>query len=180
MRLLRHRAIFFVLVSFNAAGQETAESGRWPGAGHVGIRAGIGGSTATPGVDVGNVGVKILVTNSIALSFDLGLQIGASSGVSFANFGIDGAASFYLGDTSKNIRPYIPVVVGLGIVGNNFGRNSGAFQFAFGGGFGAEYWFSRNFSLAADLVLRAGFTNFNPVTVDIRTLTPGLHATFYF
>ncbi len=173
---------FAVVVSLFAlaAFAQEGDGGRWPGSGHIGIRAGVGGSTATPGIDVGNVGIKILATDNIAVSLDLGLQIGAVSGFSFANFGIDAAASFYLGDTSKNLRPYVPVVVGLGLVGNSFNRTGGSFQLAFGGGFGAEYWFSRSFSLAADLVLRIGFPSFNPVAVEIRTLTPGIHATFYF
>jgi hypothetical protein len=172
-----------VLASSAALAQEGDGGGRWPGAGHLGLRAGIGGSTATPGIDVGNVGIKYLATDKIAVSADLGLRIAASNSSSFADFAVDVAASFYLGDTGKNLRPYIPLVVGLGVVGqsNNFGgRGAGTFQLAFGGGVGAEYWFSQNFSIAADLVLRVGFANFNPLVVEIATLTPGVHATFYF
>ncbi len=173
-------AVFMLIISSVAYGQDT-EAGRWPGAGHIGVRAGLGGSTATPGIDVGNVGIKVIATENIAVSIDLGLRIFTASFGSYADFGLDAAGSFYLGDSSKNLRPYIPVVVGLGVVGGNAaGRGAGTFQLAIGGGFGAEYFFSRNFSLAADLVLRIGFQSFNPLAVEIRTLTPGVHATYYF
>jgi len=159
-----------------------------PGAGTFGIRAGLGGSTATPGIDIGNVGAKFLVTDSIGLSVGVGFGLTSASGYSRAAFAADGVVSFYLRARPASLRPYVPVLFGVGFssgrtqpVSTVYEDPGGSFSLALGGGIGAEYWFSPSFSVAADLVVRLSATNFNSsLSIGINTLTPGVHATYWF
>jgi hypothetical protein len=166
---------------------------RWPGAHAFGLRAGLGGGTATPGVDVGNVGVKFLLTDSIALSGDFGIGLSSGGGASSASFAVDAVASIYFRGIEHDLRPYIPLLFGLGFGSQqaqpvysatglllNPGQNTGSFQVALGGGIGAEYFFAKSFSLAADLLVRLLVTSSQPLTFNIGTLTPGIHATYWF
>ncbi len=170
----------------------TSPSAPPPGAGSFGIRAGFGGSTATPGIDVGNVGAKFLFTDSIGLSVDVGLGLTAASGYSQASFAADGVLSFYLRDRRSSLRPYVPVLFGIGFTNRSQEQTTatgtvtvtngplGSVSFALGGGIAAEYWFSPSFSVAAELMLRLSIGNFNAVAFDLSTLTPGIHATYWF
>lgn len=161
----------------------SSQDDRWPGAKTFGIRAGFGGSTDTPGINVGNVGLKVLLTDSLALKADLGLGIVSSAHDSSSTFALDAGLDIYLGDEHRSLRPYIPLFFGLGVVNNNGnnGLNNGSqFQIALGAGFGAEYFFAKQFSVSAELVLGIHFVDFDPVTVAIGTATPGVFATYYF
>jgi hypothetical protein len=160
----------------------------WPGAGTFGLRIGWGGGTATAGIDVGNVGVKYLINDHLGLSVDLGLGLTASRLGSGASFALDGGVMFYLRSPAVALRPYFPLMLGLGIVGGNPAPSTtgierpgySTFQLAFAGGIGAEYWFSKHFSVAGELLLRLQMSNFDPVIVNLGTLAPGIHASFYF
>jgi hypothetical protein len=164
-----------------------------PGAGSFGIRAGLGGSTATPGIDVGNVGAKFMVTDGIVISFDVGLGLTTSSGYSQASFAADAVLGLYLRSRPASLRPYVPILFGVGFasrtqqqlmqVGSTVypvNTQTGGFSLAIGGGIGAEYWFSPSFSVAAELLLRLAATSLDPIAVQIGTLTPGVHATYWF
>ena len=161
----------------------SSQADRWPGAKSFGIRAGYGGSTATPGIDVGNVGIKVLLTDSLALDADLGLGIISSAHDSSSTFALDAGLDIYLGDAHRSLRPFIPLFFGLGVVNGTLAGDFGGgsqFQLALGGGFGAEYFFAKQFSVSAELLLGIHFIDFDPVTVAIGTVTPGVFATYYF
>ncbi|MBL8953030.1 MAG: hypothetical protein JNK82_19790 [Myxococcaceae bacterium] len=161
-----------------------------PGAGAFGIRAGFGGGTATPGIEIGNVGAKFLVTDGISLAVDVGLGLTAASNYSQASFAADAVLGFYLRPRPASMRPYVPVLFGLGFSSRTTQTTTGGevvvdprvggISVALGGGIGAEYWFSPSFSVAAELVLRISFGNFSAIAFNISTLTPGIHATYWF
>jgi hypothetical protein len=175
----------------NVSAPVVSES-RWPGAHAFGIRAGLGGGTATPGIDVGNVGVKFLLTDSLALSGDFGIGLSSGNGESSASFAVDAVMSIYFRGIEHDLRPYIPLLFGLGFGSRqaapvysstglllNGTEMTSSFQLALGGGIGAEYFFAKSFSLAADLLVRLVVSS-TPITFGIGTLTPGIHATYWF
>lgn len=179
-----------------AAPAGSREEYRWPGAHAFGIRAGLGGSTGTPGINVGNVGIKFLLTDNLALSADFGLGLSTGGGVygggASASFALDGLLAIYLRDAGQALRPYVPLLFGLGfsqvsqpiynsagqVIGQ--GTSTGSFSLAAGAGIGAEYFLARNFSLAADLMIVLHIASVAPVGISIGTVTPGVHATYYF
>lgn len=170
------------LPGFTATAPAEEES-RWPGAGAFGLRAGLGGGTGTGGIEAGNLGITYLVTDSLGLSVDLGLGLSTGGFGGTASFALDGALLFYFRDTAHAFRPYVPVLLGLGF---ELGRATsttaarGNFQLALGAGLGAEYWFSKHFSLAAELMVRVQFGSFDPLQVSFGTLTPGVRGTWFF
>ncbi len=164
-----------------------------PGAGSFGIRAGFGGSTATPGIDVGNVGMKLMVTDGMSLGLDVGVGLTAASGYSQASFAADAVLGIFLRPRGASLRPYVPLLFGVGFASRaqqqtvpvgtttvTTTQTAGGISFAIGGGIGAEYWFAPSFSVAAELLLRLVATNLDPIAVSIGTLTPGIHATYWF
>lgn len=162
---------------------------RWPGSPRFGLRTGLTGSTATPGIDVGNVGIKTLLNDQVGLTVDLGLGISAGSNASAASFALGAGMLLYLQDTNRSLRPYIPVNLSFGVVSasaststafGNFSSSSSTFQLAVSGGLGAEYFFSRQFSLSGEVVLKFHFRSFDPMLLNISTFAPGVHATYYF
>ncbi len=166
-----------------------AEENRWPGAHTFGLRAGLGGGTATAGVEAGNVGVTYLLSDSLALNADLGLGLSASNGGGTATMAIDGLLAIYLGEPVRSLRVYVPLLFGVGIDSRPAVSSyatattpaaEGVFQLALGAGVGAEYWFSKHFSFGAELMLRLLLANLDPLLVHLGTLTPGLRATYYF
>lgn len=163
----------------------TESGGVWPGAGTFGLRIGWGGGTATAGMDIGNFGIEYLINDHLGLTVDLGLGLVASKLGSGASFALDGGVLFYLRQPGVSLRPYIPLMVGLGIVGGNPYNSTanayyGGFQFAFAAGVGAEFWFSKQFSVAGEVLLRLQMSNFDPVVINFGTLAPGIHGSFYF
>lgn len=170
------------------APQVMEEPSRWPGPRTFGLRAGIGGGTATAGVDAGNIGVTYLINDSMALSADLGLGLTATSGGGGANMALSALMAFYLGEPVKSLRIYVPLLFGVGIDSSatssrsstSVTTGSGVFQLALGSGIGAEYWLSKHFSFGAELMLRLMLSNFDPLVVHLGTLAPGVRATYYF
>lgn len=167
------------------------EPSLWPGNGTFGIRVGWDGGTGTGGISVGNVGLKYLLNDNFALAFDLGVGISGSRTGSGASFAVDGGVLIYLRTPGVSLRPYFPLMLGVGILNSSAtpttttpvdGRVYGYsyFHLAFAGGFGAEFWLHRNFSLAGELLLRLQMSSFDPVVVSFGTIAPGIHATFYF
>lgn len=162
-----------------------AEPVLWPGAGSFGLRVGWDGGTASGGVNVGNVGLKYLINDSLALSVDLGLGISASRVASGASFALDGGVMFYLRSPAAVLRPYFPLLAGVGLINSNSTNPTtpfsvSTFTMAIAGGFGAEFWIARYFSVAGELLVRLNISNFDPVVVSFGTFAPGIHATFYF
>jgi hypothetical protein len=169
----------------SAEAQLPEEPSRWPGPKTFGLRAGIGGGTATAGVDAGNIGVTWLINDSMALSADLGLGLTATSTGGGANMALSALMAFYLGEPIKSLRIYVPVLFGVGIDSAASGRSTttvseGVFQLALGSGIGAEYWLSKHFSFGAELMVRLMLSNFDPLVVHLGTLAPGVRATYYF
>lgn len=158
----------------------------WPGAGTFGLRIGWDGGTASGGVNVGNVGLKYLINDNLGLTVDLGLGITASRIANGASFALDGGVMFYLRSPAAALRPYFPLIAGVGLINSNSGASNpvpystSTFNFAFAGGFGAEFWIARYFSIAGELLVRLNISNFDPVVVGFGTFAPGIHATFYF
>ena len=160
----------------------------WPGNGSFGLRVGWGGGTATAGVDVGNVGLKYLINDNLALVADVGLGITGSRIGSGASFALDGGVLIYLRTPGVALRPYFPIMGGVGLINTQsvpMGVNDrvysySSFHLAFAAGVGAEFWLARWFSVAGELLLRLQVSNFDPVVVEFGTLSPGIHATFYF
>ena len=159
----------------------------WPGSPKVGIRAGVAGSTGTAGIDAGNVGLKALLSDKVALVVDFGLNIQASGSATSASFALGRGANLYLNEPTSSLRPYIPVFLGFGVIGTpaiqtQFGTIGGdqVFQMGLGAGLGAEYFVSKQFSISADLIMGVTFTRFDPFTVKIATVTPGVQVAYYF
>lgn len=167
-----------------------------PGAGAFGIRAGFGGSTATPGIDVGNVGAKVFLTDTLALSADLGIGLLTGAGYSEATFAVDAVVGIYLRSRMVSVRPYVPLLVGLGFAstrsplsgsgtgaipgGSSAVSARGGLSLAAGAGIGAEYWFTPSFSCAAELMFRLEAVSLDPLVMQLGTVTPGIHATYWF
>lgn len=126
-----------------------------------------------------DVGLKIVVTESIAILVDGGLRIPFTTG-STVGFNVGVGIQGYLRDGAP-LRPYIGGRLGVSretwsLLG--FAASRGvAMDIGVGGG--AEYWFSKSFSLAGQAML-AFYYYFQPQGAILTTLSPGVAATFYF
>lgn len=181
------RKLFVLAGSLVMASSAWSQESPWPGSPKMGVRAGVAGSTGTAGIDVGNVGMKVLLNDQMALVVDFGLRIDSSSNASQAAFALGGGLNLYLNDTLSALRPYVPVFLGFGVanspgISTPLGTLGGSqsFQLGLGGGLGVEYFVSKNFSVSTDLILGVTFTNFNPFSISVGTLTPGVQVAYYF
>lgn len=152
--------------------------------GAFGLRAGFGASGAT-GIPTGSntfigapfVGVAFFATDAFKLLIDVGFGFNLSSNFSYAvaaAFGFD----FLLRSPGDALRPFIHFAGLFTMAGA-----SGDPLLGFGAqvGFGAEYFFSPNFSLNGRLMIVAPMAvSGSGFSLAILSVTPGVGATWYF
>lgn len=152
--------------------------------GAFGLRGGFGASGAT-GIPVGNnafigapfVGVAYFATDAFKLLIDVGFGFNLSNNFSYAiaaAFGFD----FLLRSPGDALRPFIHFAGLFTMAGA-----SGDPLLGFGAqvGFGAEYFFSPNFSLNGRLMIVAPMAvSGSGFSLAIMSVTPGVGATWYF
>jgi hypothetical protein len=151
--------------------------------GAFGIRAGFGasGSVGVPvgsaGIAAPTVGVAFFATDAFKLLIDLGFGFGITNNVSYAlsaAFGFD----YLLRTPGDALRPFIHFAASFSMAGA-----SGDPVIGFGAqvGFGAEYFFSPNFSVNGRLMLAVPMAvNGSGFALAIVSVTPGVGATWYF
>lgn len=169
--------------------QAATDSNSVPGPrkGAFGLRAGFGGggiptvsgATGAPTVGAPTIGLRYLVTESVALNIDVGLLIAFSNTMALgfgAGFGIDA----FLGNKSLPVRPFVTGGAGFARGAAPLDRDGGlALAFSVGGG--GEYWFNNHFSVNARALLGIPVSVTSQLTVvTIATFMPGLGATVYF
>ncbi|PZR10754.1 MAG: hypothetical protein DI536_18935 [Archangium gephyra] len=154
------------------------------GKGSFGIRGSFtGGSSFIPAatgtatnVGATNLGVGLLLTDNLKLIVDLGVGLSMARSTPAFGFGVGAGVEILLRQVTDALRPVIHVSAHFGGQGNFNTVRVGARV-----GFGAEYFFSKHFSLngllAIDLPFDIGGSN---VQFAIVTASPGIGATFYF
>jgi hypothetical protein len=138
-----------------------------PRKGAVGIRAAMGGEGPT-------LGLAVMASESVAVTFDAGLGVGFVKGDFGFNLGL--GIDVHLGSDKKPIRP-------LFVLGARFGKTQSTqaddFTLGFEVGGGAEYWFTDFFAVNGKLLLGLPI-NLKSGDLSLVTLTPGIGGTFYF
>lgn len=155
------------------------------GSGDFGIRASLVGASAVAApaasaavtVTAPTIGFSIFASDSFKLLIDVG--VGFATQNSSVALAFDAGIGFdYLFRTPADaLRPFVHVSANFTLGGALSFPDLGA---GLRGGFGAEYFFSPNFSVNGKLLLGIPM-KFSPVfRLDILTLAPGVGATWYF
>jgi len=148
------------------------------GAMSVGVHTALGGSglSLTDAGPSPTVGMTFFATDQVALTFDVGLGLQFSNrGLGFG-FGAGVGMVFALGTPEDVLRP---IIVAQVLFGKTVSQQSDDFMLVGQVGGGAEYFFSKNFSVSAQML--AGVpVNFRSGELAIFTFSPGLGATLYF
>jgi hypothetical protein len=134
-----------------------------PEEGNLGIRANIGGQTS--------IELPYMLSESFSLAPYIGFQTTENANT---NLNIGVSPRYYLG-VSEALATYVTGNLGITNVSSNNTNNSNT-NFNLGAGYGAEYFFSSQFSLSADAGLTSRFgdspSNFGTVV--------RVSASFYF
>lgn len=175
MSALRCVAALVAAAGLVTAGSASADE---EAAGGFGLRVGFTGAPTPAGGEVASspfVGVKLPLGDALALLVDAGFGIGTGGGPTAFGFTIGAGLDVYLG-SRRSLRP---LITGGATFGKPISTNQRDHGLSIAAGGGAEYWFSRHFSvngralLAVPVSLAAG-------EVLLFTLVPGVGATFYF
>ncbi|MGV3621586.1 MAG: hypothetical protein ACO1OB_12250 [Archangium sp.] len=153
------------------------------GKGQFGIRGGFsGGSSFVPpatgtAVNVGftNLGVGLFLSNNLKLLVELGFGLAVTGSRTDVGFGAGAGIEILLRQVTDALRPLIHISARFGGQGSFNTIGIGARV-----GFGAEYFFSKNFSVNGLLAVDLPFFVGSSVAFAIVTASPGLGATFYF
>lgn len=153
------------------------------GKGAFGLRGGFsGGSSFIPpatgtGPTVGftNLGIGLFLSNNLKLLVELGFGLLVSGSNAAVGFGAGAGVEIMLRQITDALRPLIHLSARFGGAGQFSTIGIGARV-----GFGAEYFFSKNFSINGLLALDLPFYLGSNVTFSVVTASPGLGATFYF
>lgn len=168
--------------SSRGASQDVGEVQLSAGKGTFGIRGGFsGGSSFVPpatgtATNIGftNLGVSLFLSNNLKLLVELGFGLAVANRVD-VGFGAGAGIEILLRQVTDALRPLIHISARFG--------GQGAFGVIGIGarvGFGAEYFFSKNFSINGLLAVDLPFFVGSNVAFAIVTASPGLGATFYF
>jgi hypothetical protein len=144
------KRLLLVLVAVMAINFSVMADGA-PRKGTIGIQSAVGltGTNLSPS---GSLGAKFFITDAIAVRASLGFSSSTTSGGG-GGTGFDLGAGFeYHFGGKGGVSPYAGVELGYSI-GSPAGGGNAQNVFAVDGVFGAEYFFSSNFSWAGELML---------------------------
>ncbi len=153
------------------------------GKGSFGIRGGFNASNAflppTTGtatqVGFSNLGISLFLGDSAKLLVDVGFGLGLTGSNASFGFGLGAGIEILFRKTTDALRPLVHISAQFGGTGT-----FGTIGLGVRAGFGAEYFFSKNFSVNALLAVDLPFYVGSAVSFRVVTAAPGLGATFYF
>ena len=155
------KKIILVLVAVVAINFSAMADGA-PRKGAFGIQSAVG-LTSTGLSPTGSLGAKFFITDAMALRASLGFSSSTTSGGG-GGTGFDLGAGFeYHFGGKGGVSPYAGAELGYSI-GSPAGGGNATNVFAVNGIFGAEYFFSSNFSWAGELMLGYASSSTGPVT----------------
>lgn len=145
--------------------------------GAFGIRAGFGGNVnGAQATGATNAGIAVFFSDSFKFLADLNLGLTASDAGANFGFGVGVGFDLLFRKPTDALRPLVHVGVSFAY------PNVSADVVALGlhGGFGAEYFFTPNFSLNANIGLAFPFLiSGGGFAFSMVTFTPGIGGTFY-
>lgn len=153
------------------------------GKGSFGIRGGFVASnafappatgTATP-VGFSNLGVSLFLGDSAKLLVDVGFGLGLTGSNASFGFGVGAGIEILFRKTTDALRPLVHISAQFGGAGT-----FNTIAVGLRAGFGAEYFFTKNFSVNALLAVDLPFYLGSAVAFRVATAAPGLGATLYF
>lgn len=149
--------------------------------GDFGIRANLMGTSAIAvgvgGVAAPTLGFAYFTSDSFKLLIDVGVGVGLTDSNVALAFSAGVGFDYLFRTPADALRPFIHVLASFGFGGQ---LNNPALSLVVQGGFGAEYFFSKNFSANGKLLLGVPVGLAPNFSLQILTVTPGVGATWYF
>jgi Outer membrane protein beta-barrel domain len=156
------KRLLLVLVAVLAINFSVMADGA-PRKGTIGIQTAVGVATNTGLAPGGALGAKFFITDAIAVRASLGFSSSTTSGGGGGTeFDLGAGFEYHFGGKG-GVSPYAGAELGYSI-GSPAGGGNATNVFAVNGVFGAEYFFSSNFSLAGELMLGYASSTTGPFT----------------